>query len=370
MAKIRSGFLAGDIRGSLGDTTFSRNKHGPYTKPRYFPDQTLTPRRAEIQEALAFVDDLWNTGLGDAGRAAWHAAANVMQRTKSPITPKAITGREFFIRVNMRLFLYDGNTLLIPPVIMPVEELTTVAAFADADAQTVAVSFEPDPVPSGNALVIFATMPMSVGRSTGGKLTRFISYAGPGNASPFDVTEPYTAVFGAPQPNSKIFFEMWLLNLTNGEYSVKQKATATVTGTGDAMLQRTTQITSTQFLDLVANPVQVVPPPGAGNYIVPALISISYHHATTPYVINAGGQLGFWLDSTLVRELVAPSLALLADQNQDEIGLFNAAPLGPVGDPTTWDNLGLYISPENGVDYSAGDGDFTITVTYAIHPIT
>lgn len=378
MAKYRPGGVTNELRGSLGGSTFSRNQHGPYVYPRLEPDNTNTLRRAEIREAMTFVSDLWNTGLSDADRAAWAGFAARLGRSTPTLTPQRIGARDAFMRHNMRLYLYDATTLVTPPLLTTVTNLDTIALAADADLQTLSISFAPDPVPANHALVVWTTPSMNLGRNSPHKADKFLCYIGPAQSSPQDITTPWTTLYGAIQPSSKIFARAWLMNLTNAAYSVPQLATATVTGTGDTMQSTRIELTNDQIKALPTTPIQILPSPGT-NKINRIIMLTATAKFTAPYTnvanyplcklraLYAGGALATQ-DGEDGNDLFASTPNYSAHQTPTNISSASGSTdQGTSDDATAMIDQAINISVDNNGQGNLTDGDPANTLVINVH---
>lgn len=114
MALIKSSLLA-DIRGSIGGTTYSRNRGGSYARNRTVPinPQSINQTRARSQLATASSD--WALLLNNADRSAWNAYAETV--TGLNVLGEAITytGQQMFVRANTLLALAGQSAVTSAP---------------------------------------------------------------------------------------------------------------------------------------------------------------------------------------------------------------------------------------------------------------
>jgi hypothetical protein len=291
--------LTGEIRNALGSHVYSRNAHGPYIRDRVLPDQTSTDRRDILHNTWAEVAERWNANITDEQRRGWHVWSMLMVNSKSPITPNHLDGRAAFMRLNMRLGLYGASYLDEPPWQQDVDQVTTLELAADADAQTLTLTFNPSPLPAGHAMMLMATPNMNLGRMFAGDKYMFLTYLDAGATSPQSIEVPWlakpwpTSLPHTPAnqtvlPGKKIFARARLLNLTNGAYSGNQVAVATTTGTGDAMLTTTVQLTNEDIKALPTTPFEIVPTPGPGKIIIPLHALIILDTTAAAYAFGGG----------------------------------------------------------------------------------
>lgn len=80
---LKFGGLVVDGRGSVGGTTFSRNRYGAYARARITPVNPKTPRQSVIRAIVAAVTIRWLGSLSQAQRDAWAVfASNVPAKNK------------------------------------------------------------------------------------------------------------------------------------------------------------------------------------------------------------------------------------------------------------------------------------------------
>ena len=369
MAKFIPGPNVSEIRNALGSQVYSRNTFGPYTRDRVSPAQPDTPDKELTQEGMTAAADAWSNVLTEAQRTAWYAFADAMKlRARSPI-PGTLNGPATFVKLFLYAYHWSGNFLYDPPNHLNTPLLSTLELAPESTTGAIELSFAPSPVPADTILMLYATPPLNPGVMRPHRWFKPIAMFPEGTTSPQDIWTSYTAAWGTPPPGKKVFVQAALAYPENNLPGGLQRAVTLITGEPEAMLQRTVTISSAELLDLVANPVEVIPAPGAGNYIVLDLISCSYHFNSVAYDITAGGTLGFWLGNTFDKELAALNLALVLDAVADMVGEYNAAPTGPVDTPNKFENKAIFISPDNGLDYEDGNGTLTITMNYTIHPL-
>lgn len=114
MVLFRPGPMIGEARGSIGGSTFSRNRGGMYIRNRATPTNTITLARTQARALFATVSAAWQTALTPTQRAAWNAWAEFAPEAESLNKlgdTIRIGGKAAYQRINMRL-LYAG----LPPV--------------------------------------------------------------------------------------------------------------------------------------------------------------------------------------------------------------------------------------------------------------
>lgn len=99
-ALLKMGPLVTDIRGSIGGTTFARNRGGMYARARVVPINPSTARQTAVRAALGALAQAWTTVLTDVQRASWELyASNVLIPNKLG-EPRALSGQQMYVRTN------------------------------------------------------------------------------------------------------------------------------------------------------------------------------------------------------------------------------------------------------------------------------
>ena len=75
MAVIQTGSIVSDIRGSVGEQTYSRNQGGLYVKTRSGPGSEPTAKQIAVTDAAADLSRYWSATLTDAQRRSWRQYA-------------------------------------------------------------------------------------------------------------------------------------------------------------------------------------------------------------------------------------------------------------------------------------------------------
>lgn len=96
------------MSGSIGGTTFARNRYGAYGRARTKPVNPNTQRQIDIRTIMADLTEEWHDTLSPANRLAWndYAAAISMQNKLGQAIK--LTGFNHFIRSNS-IRAYCGN---------------------------------------------------------------------------------------------------------------------------------------------------------------------------------------------------------------------------------------------------------------------
>lgn len=126
MALIKSSLLA-DIRGSIGGTTYSRNRGGSYARNRTVPINPQSPNQVRARSSLSYWSDYWSLTLNDTQRLGWNVYAETVNGINVLGETITYTGQQMFIR---------SNTLL---------ELASLSAVTSAPPSNVQIAISADP---------------------------------------------------------------------------------------------------------------------------------------------------------------------------------------------------------------------------------
>lgn len=102
MALIKPGPLVADVRGSVGDVVFARNRGGLYVRNRTFPTQPASAERDLRQAAMTALSQAWSGTLTAAQRKTWtdyglqHRMPNRLGQLRT------LDGLRHFIRCNFQ----------------------------------------------------------------------------------------------------------------------------------------------------------------------------------------------------------------------------------------------------------------------------
>lgn len=115
--KFTTGAMVGDLSGSIGSTTASHNRYGPYFRSKVIPVNPNSTRQQEVRSLFATMVNVWNNTLTQTQRDAWDNWAEnttIQGKTGDPIN---ITGQNAFIRFNVIRTQIGGQRVDVAPII-------------------------------------------------------------------------------------------------------------------------------------------------------------------------------------------------------------------------------------------------------------
>jgi len=171
MAKIQLGNMAQNVSGSIGGTTFGRNKGGAYARQKSSPVQPRTERQLEVRANLSVVSQAWRN-LTAALRADWetwalnHPVLDVFGQSLK------LSGMSAFCKIAADCLNIGLDQPTAPPP-DPTEVIPApISAVATADDQTAVVTFDGNPA-AADIIALWATPGMSAGRAYVNSQLRF-----------------------------------------------------------------------------------------------------------------------------------------------------------------------------------------------------
>lgn len=101
MAIVTLGGGVASASGSIGGTTFSRNRGGPYMRNRSIPTNPNTVQQAAVRAAVSQLTSLWNNTLTDTQREAWDTYAENVPLPNRLGEPRNVGGLAMYVRSNV-----------------------------------------------------------------------------------------------------------------------------------------------------------------------------------------------------------------------------------------------------------------------------
>jgi hypothetical protein len=192
--------------GSRHNITASRNRYGQYYRVRAIPVQPRTNYQTTQRVRMADNAIAWRS-LTDNQRAGWASLGLSITRTDSLGQTYNLTGLQAYCMVNNNLL--DAGEAVIsaaPAIVAPGDLLTAVVTTAGG---TLSLAYTTTPLAASTRLFVYASPQRSAGRNYEGDF-RLIFVTAAAAASPANILASYSARFGAPVVDNKIFFSCQL----------------------------------------------------------------------------------------------------------------------------------------------------------------
>jgi len=229
MAKIQFGAVATDARGKIAGIVYSKNKAGGYVRQKVSPSQTETARRGLVREIFAANSMTWSNGLTLAEVLEWNAFAASHLTTDVFGAAHSLSGMQMFQKLNSIIQIAGGAAITAPPASLEIVSLLTATVTATAGAPDVfSVAYTPTPTEANVKLQVFATKPLSIGRTFAKSDKRWLGVSAAAAASPYNGAAAYLAKFGAMTAGLKIGVWVNKVNTVTGAQTVPLYSLVTI----------------------------------------------------------------------------------------------------------------------------------------------
>lgn len=221
--KTLFGALVVDGRNKIGGHVASKNRYGSYLRTKVTPVNPQTTRQQAVRNVLATNSQAWR-GLTEPQRQGWIDAAINFPFTDIFGNTKILSGQALFVKLNGNLANVGATTISDAPSPVSLPAITALSLVADDSANTVIVTFAPEPVPADFGIEIFATPNITPGRSFVKNQFRYVSTLLPTETSPADISAAYVAMFGDPVAGQKIFIRAVFISVSTGQTGIPLQA--------------------------------------------------------------------------------------------------------------------------------------------------
>lgn len=231
MAKIKYSALVSDVRNKLNGSVMSKNRYGSYMRNKTTPVNPQTTFQQNVRAQLAANSQAWG-GLTEAQRSGWRALAAELPFTDIFGDSKILAGNSLFNQLNGNLNKVGVASIGDAPLKEAVPSLVTFSVSAVGTLgvlSALTLAFSPTPIPAGYALVVYATPGISPGRNFVKNQFRLVTSLAAATATGADIFTAYSARFGTPADDQKIFVRVALVSLNSGQQGIPLEAMAVVT---------------------------------------------------------------------------------------------------------------------------------------------
>lgn len=230
MAKFTPGPAIAAASGSVGGTTFSRNRSGMYMRRRAIPTNPSTSYQDQIRALFAANSQAWS-GLTDAQRSAWTNYARQTPVLNALGNSFTRSGHQAYCALNTRLALIGSATISTPPISNAPDALTSYTQTFDIGAGAFAATFTPTPIGANNRLFILACVINSAGISYVKNRLRYIGVSAANQATGYDAQSQLESRLGALTVGQVVHFRLHVVNDDTGLLSPGQSAFGAVVST-------------------------------------------------------------------------------------------------------------------------------------------
>lgn len=226
MAKIKFTAFMAEARNKVAGSVFSKNHYGNYIRTKTSPSNAQTTAQMAQRQMLGSLSAAWR-GLSQSERASWEGATDAFLRTDVFGDQLELSANALYVSLNKNLINAGKSKIDTAP--SPVEMPTIGISDLKADESTpkLEFTFSENTIPSGFALLVKATAPISPGKKYVKNLLRFIGTE-TATSGTVDILSDYQAKFGNPIAGQRISVQAYLVSENTGQAGVPVSATVIV----------------------------------------------------------------------------------------------------------------------------------------------
>jgi len=217
--KVRYSALISQTEGKLNGSKFYSSKGNQIISNKVKPKNRNTSLQAIVRAGLRYYASAWQT-LTQAQIATWNAAGRELSIKNKLGTSSSRSGINYFVAENQRNQSANPGAALVTA---PYAEGITItpldcAGPTAAGGATPVMTLDLPAIPTNQVIIVYATAPLSPGKTFVKGLYRQIYVAPTGAAAPgFNLLPAYQAVFGNPVTGKKIFFQWETVGLNQSK---------------------------------------------------------------------------------------------------------------------------------------------------------
>lgn len=203
--QLKYGPLVSDAIGSIGGTTFQRSPIAPVARRKPLGIVRRSDYTQAIRSLAQYLSRNWRT-LDPSWRDDWQSTADSLTWVNK--FGDVIRGKGYwlYLRCNQYLQLLGMPLIERPETVNALDEITSASGNFSA-VNTWPVEWTgTDPVGSTNYYAVFASRPMSAGRTVQHGALRYIGNIAQGTSSPVNMYPAYIARFTNPPPVGTVVF--------------------------------------------------------------------------------------------------------------------------------------------------------------------
>lgn len=154
--------------GSVGGSTYSRNRGGQYIRNRSKPTNPNTPAQSAVRNALSVVSNYYANTCTAAQRGDWQAFANSNPVINSVGNSQKLSALQMFMKVNIPLFQAGGLSAIqadSPGAVTLLSALSYGPTLGETAGVFTLDVLGPGPFAIGDVINFYITTPCSAGRT-------------------------------------------------------------------------------------------------------------------------------------------------------------------------------------------------------------
>jgi len=207
MAKIKFGQIISEARGKIAGMVFSRNAYGSYIRQKVTPVNPSSAAQSVVRTYLTQLAQDWRD-LTAPQKLQWNTQSVAFAKTDIFGDKQTPSGFNLYMSLNMNILNVNGAVISSPPVLEDAFNFTSLSAVISVGGGTSTLTYAAA-IPATVSVLVYATAPMSAGKSFVKSEYRKIDVILTADASPFDIAAEYTAKFGSVGAlGQKVFFKL------------------------------------------------------------------------------------------------------------------------------------------------------------------
>jgi len=228
MAKIMLGDIAGAISGSVGNITYSHNRHGYYVRRRVIPTKVQNAYTIEVRNILTACSRAWGA-LSAGSQAAWNTWAREHPITDRLGQKQTLFGAGAYTKLNARILLSGDAAITLPPVGAAPAPLTAFSITSEFAGSTIIPTFLPTPLAATERIWVSMVLLVNPGVNYYKNLMKLVFKGALASASLTNMIVEMELRFGAIATGNRIVALASVYESTSGMLSGPMLAECTVT---------------------------------------------------------------------------------------------------------------------------------------------
>ena len=230
MAIFTPGIAVAAISGSVGGSTFSRNRGGQYIRRRAIPTRSTTSFATNAKARLAHASQEWQS-LSAPQKLSWEQYADANPATNALGNQVTLGGAMMYSRFHTRADLAGQTPLVVPPIIAAPPSLESLSLVADVGAGDIIITYTATPLAAADRCWIRAAVVSSAGIQYVENLYRLTDLTVVASASPLTITTEVEARLGTLTVGQTLHLLVSTFSNTSMLKSLPLKVSAVVTST-------------------------------------------------------------------------------------------------------------------------------------------
>lgn len=225
--KMKFGAIVVGGRGKIGGHVASQNRGGAYLRTKVTPVNPQSSAQLNVRSRLTEFSQAWS-GLTEEQRLAWNNAVGDYARTDIFGDLRNPSGFNLYQRLNNNLAIVGVAPINTPPLPGAVGSCYATAFLIGTEVESALLTLS-HTVPANTAVQVWATPPVSAGKSFVKSQYRLITVLATAATSPANIAEEYIAKFGdGASLGQKVFVKTVAVNKVTGQVSTPSQVSAIV----------------------------------------------------------------------------------------------------------------------------------------------